>query len=434
MILSASRARTLILDALHADRTLPGPADTLAMRAEDWDAFSSLARIHRLGPMLHNRLARSDLAAAIPQEVKEQLQASQRKHAMRNLSIYRELVAVTQMLDARNIPSIALKGAFLARFAYPEPGLRPMRDLDLLLRPEQAVQAFGLLKECGYRSLFDGLPEAYFADRNHLPPLEGPGGISIELHHRLIAPGPLRADAGEFENAMWARSVLETVGGIQIRFPCPEDMLLHLCMHATLDHRLDLGPLALADVAFLLEARRINWPDFLAVASGGNWQRCALLLLYLARRHLGAKVPGEVVAELDGGEGDAAWLGSAEYLLFSAPGDHKLLDYDVQEILYSGKLSERLSRLAGAVFPPRSVIARHFPVSADSARAYLYYPWRWYRLFAGKLPPLLRALAGRNSSLRRLALHRSALSNWLQKKPTSGKTKRTSGSGGVRKP
>lgn len=397
-------ARQLILDALREDEALP----RAAMGEQDWMEFTELARMHRLGPMLHHRLAGSSLT--IPQQVREQLQESHRRHAMRNLRLYRELVTAARLLDDEGISFIALKGAYLAHFAYPEPGLRPMRDLDLLLEPEDAVQAFNVLRAHGYQSIFGGEPEAYFSDRIHLPPLSRPGGISIELHHRLTPPGKGRG----FEQSMRDRSIVEPVGGIGIAFPCAEDMLLHLCVHATLDHRLDLGPLALADVAMLVGARQIDWQDFLQRVHEGNWQRHVLPMLFLAQRHLGARVPEELVAALAEGGNDAAWRDSAEYLLFSDPEDHKLLDYDVQEILYAASFLDRASGLAGAIFPPRTVIARHFPVDAASSKAFLYYPHRWYRMVRGKLPALLKAYIGRKQSLRRLASYRSAFDIWLR--------------------
>jgi hypothetical protein len=409
-----SPAKQLILDALHLDRALPDAAAVARMSAEDWDEFSGLAKMHRLGPMLHHRLARGEFAEAIPRNVRNRLKAVHRRHALRNLDIYRELVAVTRILEAGGVVSIALKGAFLARFAYPEPGLRPMRDLDLLLRPEQAVAAFELLREQGYQSLFDGAPEAYFADRKHLPPLIGSSGISIELHHRLTYPASPLAFEDDFVEAIWRRSLTKRLGNMPVRFFCPEDMLLYLCIHATMEHLLNLGPLMLADVALLVKARPVDWGRFLDDVSGGNWQRCVLPVLSLARRHLGAGIPDEVIRALGGGEEEAAWLAAAEYLLFSDPEDHKLLDFDMQEVLYTGSLSRRFSALAGAVFPPRTTIARHFPVSAGSPAAYLYYPVRWHRMITGKLPSLLKAHAGRKQSMRELAAHRNALSGWLK--------------------
>lgn len=404
-------ARKFILDALHLDRNRPEPASVSQMQEEDWDYLLRMAATHRLGPMLHDRLRRDDLADIVPQRVKDQLKTVHRKHALRTLVIYRELVAVTRIFEAGQIPSIALKGAFLARFVYPFPGLRPMRDLDLLLKPEQAVQAFELLRARGYQPAFEGSPEAFFADRIHLPPLTGPSGITVELHHRLTAPD---ARTGDFESGLWARSISKMLGGIEVRFLCPEDMLLHLCIHATLDHQLDLGPLALADVALLVETQTIDWQDFIEAVSDGKWQRTVLPVLYLAQRYLGAGIPDWGIQSLGGAESDSAWREAADYLLFSDPEDHKLLDYDVQEILYSGNSFDRLAAFACAVFPPRSVIARHFPVDAGSPMAFLYYPQRWYRLLTGKLPLLLKARYGRAQTMRQLALHRSALSDWLQ--------------------
>lgn len=404
-----SRVQQFILDVLRLDDS-PTVADVSRLQAEDWHEFSRLAAMHRLEPMLQDRLVRSGLADSLPVVLRERLQAAHRRHTLRNLNIQRELVTVTRLLAEAGIAAMALKGAYLARFAYPEAGLRPMRDLDLLLRPAQAVAAFELLRRQGYEPTFGGVPEAYFADRIHLPPLRGPGGIAIELHHRLTPPD-IGSDA--FEESLWTRSVEKELGGRHILFPCTEDLLLHLCIHATLDHKLDLGPLALVDVALAIETGPTDWPDFLERVAAGGWRRCVLPVLYLAHRHLGARVPAELLAALGGGEDEPAWLESAEYLLFSDSEHHKLLDYEVQDILYSTSLGDRLGKLWGAVFPPRTVIARHFPVDTGSPLAYMYYPRRWYRLLTGRLPVLLRAHSGRSGDLRQLAGHRSAFDQWL---------------------
>ncbi|HZX31484.1 MAG TPA: nucleotidyltransferase family protein, partial [Rhodocyclaceae bacterium] len=118
---------------------------------------------------MHERLAQGPSGDAIPVPVKDRLQQSYRRTAVRNLSICRQLVKAASLLQEAGIASVALKGAFLAFFAYRTPALRPMRDLDLLVRQEDAVRAFEVMKSHGYRAVFDGAPEAYFADRIHLP-------------------------------------------------------------------------------------------------------------------------------------------------------------------------------------------------------------------------------------------------------------------------
>jgi len=407
-------ARKFILDALHLDRDLPAPAVVLEMRAEDWDCLLRTAQMHRLGPMLYHRLGGSAYADLIPRGVLEQLKAAHRKSALRSLTRYRELVTVTRLLDAEQIPSIALKGAFLARYAYPDAGLRPMRDLDLLIKQEHAVKAFELLKEHGCRPDSDGFPEAYFADRRHLPPLKGPDGSVIELHIRLIASDSYRTYSADFGDELWVRSVSRMIGGTRIRFLCIEDMMLHLCIHATLEHQFDLGPLALVDIALLVDTQQIDWPNFIRVVCDDNWQRPVLPVLHLARQYLGAKIPDEVIQTLGGKESEATWLESAEYLLFADFVNFNLPRDYVQRILIPGNLFERFVTFLGIVFPPRLAIARHFPVSADSPKAFLYYPLHWLRMFAEKLPFLLKTHAGRKGAIRQLALHRKTLSDWLE--------------------
>lgn len=401
-------AKQLIFDALHRDRNRLTLEVVRQMCADDWDFLAHMAKIHRLGPMLHDRLAR--FADAVPEKVRSQLKASQRNNAMRNLKIYRELVNVTRILNDAGIESIALKGAYLAKLAYPDPGLRPMRDLDLLIKPEQVVMAFELLVANGFRNVYaNTLAETHFIHSEHLPPLVSPDGIAIELHHRLIA----NADSdflSESDDALWSRSIMKDIGSVQVRFLSPEDLLLHLCLHATQRHQFNLGPLALTDIVFLLETHKIDWPVFLNACC--KWQRFALSLLHLSKLKVGADIPGEVIAALGNGD-SAAWQQSAEYMLFSELDDHRLMTENVGNFMYSSNPYSKFSSFFSIVFPPCSIIARDFPVSAGSPKVFLYYPMRWHRLITQKLPPLIRALTSQKKELKQLAMHRKTLDEWL---------------------
>ncbi len=406
-------ARKFILDALHLDRNLPTLAAAQQMLPEDWDYVSKTARLHRLGPMLHDRLGNEVYGDVIPQKVKVQFKMSQRKNAMRNLKIYRELLTVTKILEAENIPSIALKGAYLARFSYPNSGLRPMRDLDLLLKPEQVVEAFKLLKKHGYEPKSGGLPEAYLAQGKHLSPLISPEGVCIELHHRLVALNDKFDYLTSFDGGIWERSVVKMLGGIHVNFLCHEDMLLHLCIHATLDHQLDLGPLALVDVALLIEAKQIDWQDFVKIVISGNWQRYTLPLLYLAKKHLGANVPEEVLEAFGCKQCKLLWLDGAEYLLFADLENLHLLRSHLNQVLDTGGRGREFVFLSGIVFASRSVIAQHFPVEADSPIVLIYYPLYWLRLLIIGLPLYWKAFFVRKGRFRQLALHRNAFADWM---------------------
>lgn len=406
-------AHQFIVDSLRIGPT--DKAETAPMQSGDWDDLLRIAAMHRLGPILNECITRNNLSSALPVKIKDALKAAYRTHTLRNLAMYKELVTLTRILNTEQIPSIALKGAFLARFAYPALGLRPMRDLDLLIAREQVVKAFNTLKDAGYRPFYDGIPEAYLeGNKLHLSPMSSPGGFVIELHHRLTLPNPPDIRADNFEKELWKRRITRRIGAIDIAFLCPEHLLLHLCYHATVCHQFSLGPLALMDIALLLEAEPIDWEDFLGIVSV-NWRRCALAPLYLAKLHLGAKVPAPVIDALDGNEDRSLWLEMAEYLLFSKPNDDILRNASVQKILCSTDKLERLRAIACMLFPSRIFIATKFPVKVDSLRVFLYYPKNWRRLLNEKLPDLMSNLLAQPRELEKQASHKLAFATWLER-------------------
>ncbi|AEG01976.1 hypothetical protein Metme_3615 [Methylomonas methanica MC09] len=405
--------RVLILDILRLSPTLPDSSQLLRMKEPDWDYLIRVAGMHRLGPVLHDCILRKNLLPLTPPRVVKVLQKTTRKHSLRNLALYQELIAVTRLLAASKIPSLALKGAFLANFTYQAIGLRPMRDIDLLVPKTHVVKAFELLKENGYQTGYDGLPEAHLEGKKiHLPPLARPNGIPIELHHRLTFPHP-NGVTDEYESAIWTRSISKRMGNTSIKFPCVEDLLLHLCYHATEGHQFSIGPLALMDVALLIQDNQIDWDEIVRMASNG-WRHYLLAPLYLAKLHIGADIPEWVMEALDVGRDKTQWLESAEYLLFSELGDHMLLNSSMQKILCSENLHERIWSVTEILFPTRATIATHFPVRPDAFRAFLYYPSHWRRLMKKKLPLLISRLLQQPAEIEKLAAHKQAFSSWLE--------------------
>lgn len=153
------------------------------------------------------------------------------------------------------------------------------------------------------------------------PPRFGP----VELHHRLTDPPGRRGyrvpqlDPDE----MIARSAVVDLGGAAVRCPAPADLLAQLMVHALYGHRLDCGPLVLADIHFLLAAETIEWPAFDAAARDGGWERAAALLFVLTARHFGpqtvecaAPPEGIVAAAEDALLADSAKRDHAEALTY----------------------------------------------------------------------------------------------------------------------
>lgn len=113
----------------------------LARQAEqltsaEWADLPTQAERHGLSPLVYTHLRAAD--APIPQPVRRQLQGLYVRHRHANQVRGRILGEILDAFARDAIPVLVLKGGALAHTVYPEPGLRPMSDLDLLV-PRRAL-------------------------------------------------------------------------------------------------------------------------------------------------------------------------------------------------------------------------------------------------------------------------------------------------------
>jgi hypothetical protein len=112
----------------------------------DWAACRRACRIHGVGPLLHHRLGP---AVWLPDSFADWL-AQEHSHNTRRVErMQAELADILALFAHHNLPVIPLKGALMTA-RYPHSGLRPMADIDLLLRPADLPRGVQLLGELGY--------------------------------------------------------------------------------------------------------------------------------------------------------------------------------------------------------------------------------------------------------------------------------------------
>ena len=291
-----------ILLAMVGTRKVPDLSD---LDEQDWAVIAGLAGQHRLKPLLH---AQHGANPVVPLAVRSDWRETHRAAALQAMLARQELAECAALLEAAGLAPIALKGAWLSRHAYPAPALRPMRDLDLLVPAAQILDGYAALLAAGYIELEP--PEMPLSEvirlEKHMPVLVAPRGSMIELHHRLWEPdGRLdHATPVQDEAALRSRAMLDDDG---LRYLAPQDTLAHLIIHAVYSHRLDCGPLLLADIDFLLQTAAIDWADFWTQAAAEGWRSGARLVLevvaaYRAGANIdfshdpGAPAPREVLA------------------------------------------------------------------------------------------------------------------------------------------
>ncbi|HQT26125.1 MAG TPA: nucleotidyltransferase family protein, partial [Burkholderiales bacterium] len=256
MSLSLPEIKSLLLDILFVDDVTAIP-DTCDLEDEDWVTLAEMVREHRLGPLLHWRLTQECRLVFVPQTLRESCSKSFKAATMRSLALQRELAHLHAILQSSGIPHVALKGARLAFFAYPQPGLRPMRDLDILVPESDVLKAFDALMKggCSRFDQYGGSPEAWIENSHQMPPVRSPSGVvGVELHQRLYHVDSEAASEFELseEEGFWQRHIALDLAGAAIPYLSPTEQLLHLIVHAVYDHQFTNGPLLISDLGYLL--------------------------------------------------------------------------------------------------------------------------------------------------------------------------------------
>jgi hypothetical protein len=205
----------------------------------DADALVTAALHH--GVAGYALAAEADGRLALPARQLRQLADTHGRRLLRSALLRRELDGVVRALEsACGVRPILLKGPAVADRFYPDPGLRPFVDLDLLVPRDALAAGVAALRGAGFEPLQEFRPG--YAERHghdvHLARRGGGAAIDVELHWRL---GDDDAANG-FSHALLAPAATEIeVAGAPVAVPAVEHQLLGLAIHLLSDRAKRLG-------------------------------------------------------------------------------------------------------------------------------------------------------------------------------------------------
>ena len=229
------------------------PVADIERQSIDPDGFVALCRRHRVASLVYREIANG--GRSWPPGIVEPLRETTRKTLVDNVLLLKALRDVAAALGEEGIGFVLLKGASLLGFLYQEIQLRPMVDLDLLIRGKDWPKVAETLGQRGYR-----LPspdrERFYQESWYHQLVESPGTPScyLEFHWNLesversrIDPDELIRDAVSFE-----------IEGEQFLRLCDDHMLLHLSIH--LAHHFQAPSLHwVEDLRRLLARGSLDW-------------------------------------------------------------------------------------------------------------------------------------------------------------------------------
>lgn len=264
-----------------------------------WRARTDLDRIdsasYRLIPLLHGNLRRCGVE---PKDIAT-YRSIHRKTWYENQLLRDRVAPILSRLRAAGHDVMLLKGAALAWSCYEDPGERPMEDVDLLVRTQEADVALGRLVRWGFTPVGGLGPTDVARQRvlRHAWQLQAPKGHGPDLDFhwhalaRCVRPGA--------DDAFWTAAMPLHWGSLQLAMLCPADQLLQVCLHG-----LEPNPMPpvrwIADATMILRraAGAVDWERLLVQAQE---RRVALLLghaLDYLRRLVAAPIPEPVTHAL----------------------------------------------------------------------------------------------------------------------------------------
>jgi hypothetical protein len=224
-------------------------------------ALAEAAESHLLEPLLfaHVRAAR----VAADASSLDQLRARYVQHAHACAVRTRVMGEALDAMHRSRVRLLVLKGAALAGEVYADPRLRPMRDVDLLVHPDDLRRAHDVLCRGGFTT--GGVMPLPW--HHHLPGLSRTvdgATIIIELHHQMLPATPFIAPLTYRDLASASRPI--GIGGVEARAPGWEDMLWHVYAHGFAVNTLRPGLLRLISLADVVHATEA-WADLI------DWDR-----------------------------------------------------------------------------------------------------------------------------------------------------------------
>lgn len=201
----------------------------------DKDILIAHCERHRLLPIFYNNIRKIDeidLTQFSP--VLKQKVLAQTQHA---LTLAMEGVRVSEVLNYNGIRSVVLKGSFLSQQLYSNPGLRPSKDIDILVHESNIDSTNEILLSEGYKRIYPAFEltprqkRYYQTHKNQYAYRNVKTGALLELHWRIFSSKPLFNVTSEilFDNA-----ITLNFGGKSVNVLSPEHNFTFLCLHGSI--------------------------------------------------------------------------------------------------------------------------------------------------------------------------------------------------------
>lgn len=288
----------------HLNRDIVNRIDLLLNSGLNWAYIVREAQAQGTAPLLYYHS--SCYGEKLPSNTLSKLKKIFGDVEDTNLKLSQELKKILTCLNENNIKPILLKGIDLVGRVYPQRGLRPMTDIDLLIKKQDLLKIEELLSSLdylmypGFRKILNK-PTSPYLNAVVCKKLKAPY-VSLHLHWHILNytfyPGYGYISRLDIDK-IWQEAEHTQVEKVQALRMASHHLLLHLAEHS-FKHYFD-RLILLTDIDTFLNHYRgsLDWQRIIEDAFEFNFPRPLYYSLYLASHILGTKVPKDILFKLE---------------------------------------------------------------------------------------------------------------------------------------
>jgi hypothetical protein len=188
---------------------------------------------------------------------------SYRKTWYQNQLHLRDITKVVESMQRADIAPILVKGGALILATYDSAGLRPMSDLDILVRTSDADRATDILEP-------EWVPQVRKLRAGYKNTMHSLGFVcehtkrEIDLHWALLS----ETVGQDTDSVYWDRAEhVKLPSGLEVLALSPTDQLIQTCVHGLKNNWGNVAPIWwITDSAWLLKKHTIDWDTLIRIA------------------------------------------------------------------------------------------------------------------------------------------------------------------------
>jgi hypothetical protein len=229
---------------------------------DEWSSLLDFLRSNWMIPFFYRKIGSLPQECRPPETITDEMRQVYLVSVVRSLHMERQLQEIIEAFREQAVRVLVLRGPALAFSLYDDPAMRPSGDLDLLVIPEQVIQARDILESLGYTCLARRFETAkdFFREECFVHQNDPNNKFPVDLHwvHWELHPffrGSEQVDMMDLFHRAWE------VGTPSLTFETlhPVDYLIHSAIHLIMIHKNEMRLSWVYDTVLL--AQHLQVPD-----------------------------------------------------------------------------------------------------------------------------------------------------------------------------